>query len=225
MVSKLNDKDKKDIDEFLKGLSEEFRSVRFYSNIDGLKKEYGYDYKRDSEGKEEYREIGEIPEDFGKDFIDRLTNINRSFDWDNDFFSRTLERFSEIFPSFDRLVGGFSQPKLLSGSEEELITSRRDEQQSYEVAYDLQVDKDKNELYLIIELPGFAKEHVDLKLLKNGLLLAANNGTRQIDTKIPIEQVIDRDEKISATMRHGILEVKLKLLDNANGDETNIPIN
>ncbi len=221
----MNEKDKKDIDEFLKGLNEVFRSVRFYSNINGLEKEYGYDYKRDSDGKEEYREIGEIPEDFGYEFIDRLTNFNRSSDWDSDFFSRTLERFTEIFPSFDRLLGGFEKPKLLSGKEEESISSVKDENPSYEVAYDLQVDKDKNELYLIIELPGFAKDHVDLKLVKNGLLLAANSGNKQVNTKIPIEQVIDRDEKISATMRHGILEVKLQLLDVANGDETDIPIN
>ncbi|NPD87322.1 MAG: hypothetical protein HGN29_01280 [Asgard group archaeon] len=221
----MNKKDKKDIDEYLKGLNKAFRSVRFYSNINGLEKEYGYDYKRDSEGKEEYREIGEIPEDFGNDFIDRLTNITRSFDWNNDFFSQTLERFAEIFPSFDRIFGGFEQPKLVSAKEEEAISSVKDENLSYEVAYDLQVDKDKNELYLIVELPGFAKNHVNLKLVKNGLLLAANNGKKQVNTRIPIEQVIDRDEKISATMKHGILEVKLKLLDAANGDETDIPIN
>ena len=55
----MNKKEKsKDIDEFPKGFSEEFRSVRFYSNINGVEKEYGYDYNRDKEGKEEYREIG-----------------------------------------------------------------------------------------------------------------------------------------------------------------------
>ncbi|MCK5159199.1 MAG: hypothetical protein KAR08_08580, partial [Candidatus Heimdallarchaeota archaeon] len=137
----MNDKDNKDIDEFLKGLNEAFRSVRFYSNINGLEKEYGYDYKRDSEGKEEYREIGEIPEDFGIEFIDRLTNLNKSFDWDSDFFSRALERFTEIFPSFDRLLGGFEQPKLLPGKEEEPISSVKEENPSYEVAYDLKLIK------------------------------------------------------------------------------------
>jgi len=221
----VNDKDKKDIDEFLKRINEVFRSVRFYSNIDGVGKEYGYDYSRDSDGKEEYREIGEIPEDFGKDFIDRLSNIDRSFDWNNGFFSKTLERFSELFPSFNRMFGGFEKPQLLTGEEDQATITDEPAPHSYEVAYDLQVDKDNNELYLIVELPGFAKEHVSLKLKKNGLLLAADNGKRQIDTRIPIENAIDRDQKISASMKHGILEVKLQLLDTENGDETSIPIN
>ena len=216
---------KKDIDEFLKDLNEEFRSVRFYSNIDGLEKEYGYDYKRDSEGKEEYREIGEIPEEFGKSFFDRINKLERTFDWDNDFFSKSFKRFSNIFPSLDRIFGEVGKPKLLSGAQETRDEVIPEPSQDYEVAYDLQVDKENNELYLIVELPGFAKDHVNLKLVKNGLLLAANNGKREIDTKIPISQVIDRDENISATMRHGILEVKLKLLDVENGDETDIPIN
>lgn len=220
----MNKKKKKDIDEFRKDINEEFRSVRFYSNIDGLEKEYGYDYKRDSDGKEEYKEIGEIPDEFGKSFFDRISKLDRTFNWDQDFFSRSFERFSDIFPSFDRLFGETSKPRLLSGtkSPEEDIVHKPS--QEYEVAYDLQVDKENNELYLIVELPGFSKDHVNLKLVKRGLLLAANNGKRQIDTKIPINQVIDRDTKISATMRHGILEVKLKLLDVDNGDETDIPI-
>jgi HSP20 family molecular chaperone IbpA len=221
----MNDKDKEDIDEFRKKFNKEFRSVRFYSNIDGVGKEYGYDYSRDSDGKEEYCEIGEIPEDFGKDFIDRLSNLDRSFDWNNGFFSKTLERLSEIFPSFNRMFGGFEEPKLLTGEVEQPTLAEEPVQQSYDVAYDLQVDKDNNELYLIIELPGFAKEHVSLKLKKNGLLLAADNGKRQLETRIPIENAIDRDQKISASMKHGILEVKLQLLDTENGDETNIPIN
>jgi len=218
-------KEKKDIDEFPKRIDEEFRSVRFYSNIDGLEKEYGYDYKRDSDGKEEYREIGEIPENFGKNFFDRVNKLDRSFNWDREFFSKSFERFANIFPSFDRMFGEITRPKLLPTTEaikEEAVVKPS---QEYEVAYDLQVDKENDQLYLIVELPGFAKEHVNLKLVKNGLLLAADNGTRKIDTKIPIEQVIDRDEKISATMKHGILEIKLKLLDVENGDEADIPIN
>ena len=79
----MNKKDKKDIDEFLKRIGEEFRTVRFYSNINGVEKEYGYDYKRDSEGEEEYREIGEIPDEFGKEFINRIHSLDKSFEWDS----------------------------------------------------------------------------------------------------------------------------------------------
>jgi HSP20 family molecular chaperone IbpA len=221
----MDKKDKKDKDEFTKRFGEEFRTVRFYSNIDGVGKEYGYDYKRDKDGKEEYREIGEIPEQFGKEFIDRIHKLDRSFDWDDSLFSRSFERFADIFPSFDRLFGGFGRPSLLPGDEKQRIEPEVKSKQDYEVAYDLQVDKKNNQLYLIIELPGFAKEDVNLKLLKNQLHLIADNGKKQIDTKIPLQYDIDKNSKIDATMKHGILEVKLSLAKSENGDEKDIPIN
>ena len=219
----MNKKDKKDNDEFPKGFSEEFRSVRFYSNIGGVEKEYGYDYNRDKEGKEEYREIGEIPEEYGKEFFDRISNLQKSFNWNEDIFSRSLRRFTDIFPSLGQLVGDVrqSEPSILTG---ERPIQQQAENQDYQVAYDLQVDKEANELYLIVELPGFSKEDVSLKLVKQKLHLSADNSKKQIETKIPIPHVIDRDSEISASMKHGILEVKLKLLENENGDGTNISI-
>lgn len=221
----MNKKDKKDIDEFLKNLGEEFRTVRFYSNIDGVEKEYGYDYKRDSEGEEEYREIGEIPNEFGKEFIDRINNLDKSFEWDTNLFSRSLERFADIFPSFDRLFGGFDKPRLLTSNEEKQEALELEPKKDYAVAYDLQVDKENNQIYLIVELPGYSKEQLSLKLIKNHLHLIAENGKKTIDTKIPLQYEIDKEKKIEASMKHGILEVKLKLVESENGDETDISIN
>lgn len=221
----MNKKDKKDIDEFLKRIGEEFRTVRFYSNINGVEKEYGYDYKRDSEGEEEYREIGEIPDEFGKEFINRIHSLDKSFEWDSNLFSRSLERFADIFPSFDRLFGGFEKPRLLHSSEEDREVLKQELNRDYAVAYDLQVDKENNQLYLIVELPGFSKEQLSLKLIKNHLHLIAENGKKTFDTKIPLQHEIDKEKKIEATMKHGILEVKLKLVESENGDETDISIN
>ena len=65
----MKEKKEREKNEFPEGINEEFRSVRFYSNVDGVEKEYGYDYKRDAEGKEEYSELGEIPDEYGKEFF------------------------------------------------------------------------------------------------------------------------------------------------------------
>lgn len=219
----MNKKDKNEEDEFPKGFSEEFRSVRFYSNFNGVEKEYGYDFNRDKEGKEEYREIGDIPEDYGKEFFDRIGNLEKSFNWNEDAFRQSLKRFASIFPSLGQLIGEVSQPVLISGDHK--VTEKQTEKQDYETAYDLQVDKENNELYLIVEMPGFSKEDVELKLVKQQLFLSADNSKKQIDTKIPIPYRIDQDKEISASMKHGILEVKLKLLESENGNETDIPIN
>ncbi len=221
----MNKKDKKDNDEFPKGFSEEFRSVRFYSNFNGLEKEYGYDYNRDKEGKEEYREIGEIPEEYGKEFFDRISNLQKSFNWNEDIFSRSHRRFVDIFPSLGQLVGEVSQPMPSMLAENQIVTEKQEEKQDYQIAYDLQVDKESNELYLIVELPGFSKEDVKLKLAKQKLHLSADNNKKQIDTKIPIPYIVNQEEKISASMKHGILEIKLKLLESENGNGTDIPIN
>ena len=223
-MKKMNKKDKKDIDEFPKGFNEEFRSVRFYSNINGVEKEYGYDYNRDKEGKEEYREIGEIPEEYGKEFFDRINSLEKSFNWNEDIFSKSLKRLSDIFPSLGRLMGEVStqRPSMITGDHP--TEQKQVDKQDYQVAYDLQIDKDANELYLIVELPGFSKEDVNLKLVKQKLHLIADNQKKQIETKIPIPHRIDQDSKISASMKHGILEVKLKILESENGEGTDIPI-
>ncbi len=220
----MKDKKERDKDEFPKGINEEFRTVRFYSNVDGVEKEYGYNYKRDAEG-EEYSELGEIPDEYGKELFDKIHSLERSFNLDNDFFTRSFERFANIFPGLDRLIGNFGRPRFVNGTEETIATPIQKEDNELETAYDLQVDKNNKELYLIIELPGFTKDHVKLKFVKQGLKLEADNGKKQIDTKIPIQYSIDKEKKISATMKNGILEVNLKLLETENGNGTDIPIN
>ncbi len=225
MVIEMKDKKEKDKEEFPLGFNEEFRSVRFYSNANGVEKEYGYDYKRDAEGKEEYRELGEIPDEYGKEFFDKIQGLERSFNWDNDFFTRSFERFASIFPGLDRLIGNVGRPRLVSSAEETITAPNQKEDTDYQVAYDLQVDKNNKELYLIVELPGFDKEDVNLRFVKQGLKLEADNGKKQIDTKIPIQYTIDKEKKISATMKNGILEVKLKILEAENGNGEEIPIN
>ncbi len=221
----MNDNNEKDRDIFRKKFKDEFRSVRFYTSINGVKKEYGYDYNRDSEGKENYREIGEIPEEFGTEYIERILNLNKSFDWDSNLFSHSFERFAELIPSFEKMFRGKISPQLTSGAERETILSHQEVKKQYQVAYDLQVDKEKNQLYLIVELPGFTKEQVKLKLVKNHLELIAENGKKQINTKIPIVQEIDKKQKIEATMRNGILEVKLRTVTEVSDDGKNISIN
>ena len=219
----MSKKDNKDRKEFPEGFNEEYRIVRFYSNINGVEKEYGYDYNRDMEGKEEYKEIGEIPEEYRKAFFDRINNLRRTFDWNEDSFSRSLKRFADIFPGLNQLLGESSRPSLMDG--ENVVKDKPEELQDYQIEYDLQVDKENNELYLIVELPGFSKEDVNLKLRKQKLHLLADNNKKQIDTKIPIPHTVDTEENISASMKHGILEVKLKLLETENGDGSDIPIN
>ncbi len=221
----MNNNNEKDRDIFRKKFNDEFRSVRFYTSINGVKKEYGYDYNRDSEGKENYREIGEIPEEFGTEYIERILNLNKSFDWDSNLFSHSFERFAELIPSFEKMFRGKISPQLTSGAERETILSHQEVKKQYQVAYDLQVDKEKNQLYLIVELPGFTKEQVKLKLVKNHLELIAENGKKQINTKIPIVQEIDKKQKIEATMRNGILEVKLRTVTEVSDDGKNISIN
>ena len=221
----MNDKNEKDKDMFRKNFNEEFRKVRFFTNINGIKKEYGYDYNRDSEGKENYREIGEIPEEFGTEYIERILNLNGSFDWDNSLFSRSFERFAEIFPNFEKMFKGIMTPQLNSGMERETTMPNQVVKNQNQVVYDLQLDKEKNQLYLIVELPGFTKEQVKLKLVKNNLKIIAENSRKRIDTKIPFEQEIDKIQKINASMKNGILEVKLKIVCEVSDNENNISIN
>lgn len=206
------------------GFYEESRSVRFYSNLNGGENEYGYDYKRSADGKEEFTEIGDIPADFGNDFNERVTNLDRQFSEFGNIFAKSINSVTDLFPSFAKFKGNVDLPRLLIGKEP-ILKPTSEEPSAFDIPYDIQRDENKNELYVLVELPGFSREDVKIKLTKKGLYLTGTNSSKQIETTIPLDNEIDTTGKISASLRNGILEVKLKLLDSQQDKGFNIPIN
>lgn len=206
------------------GFYEESRSVRFYSNLNGGENEYGYDYKRSADGKEEFTEKGDIPADFGNDFNERVNNLDRQFSEFGNIFSKSISSVTGLFPSFAEFMGNMDLPRLFIGKEP-ILKPRSEDSSISDIPYDIQLDDNKNELYVLVELPGFSREDVKIKLTKKGLYLTGANSSKQIETTIPLDNEIDTTRKISASLRNGILEVKLKLLDSQQDKGFNIPIN
>ena len=213
-----------DSDDSPEDFHEEFKSVRFYSNLNGGENEYGYDYKRSADGKEEFTEIGDIPADFSNDFIERVNNFDRQFSDFGNIFAKSLNSLTNLFPSFAKFMGNVDLPRLLIGKEP-ILKPRSEDSSVSDIPYDIQLDDDKKELYVLVELPGFSKEDVKIKLTKKGLYLAGANSSKQIETTIPLDNEIDRSRKISASLRNGVLEVKMKLLNSQHKEGFDIPIN
>ncbi len=211
-------KKREDVPEF-----REFRSVRYYTNINGHEKTYGYDYTRDKNGKEIYREHGD-PSAFELegDIQDRIHafesmfNLNRGFS--NLFALPSLESFfNDDWFNFDiKALPGFDYEKK-QDSEEERSNGE------HNINYDFQEQGDN--LYLIVELPGFSKEDVKIKLRKGTLHLEAKNGKKESIVDIPIKHSIDKKHKINATMQNGILEIKFKLKESTEDEGEEIRIN
>ena len=145
------------------GFYEESRSVRFYSNLNGGENEYGYDYKRSADGKEEFTEIGDIPADFGNDLIERVNNFDRQFSEFGNIFAKSINSVTDLFPSFAKFMGNADLPRLLIGKEP-ILKPTREEPSVSDIPYDIQRDDNKNELYVLVELPGFSKEDRKIKL-------------------------------------------------------------
>ncbi len=206
------------------GFYEESRSVRFYSNLNGGENEYGYDYKRSADGKEEFTEIGDIPADFGIDFNERVNNLDRQFSEFGNILAKSINSVTGLFPSFAEFMGNMDLPRLLIGKEP-ILKPRSEEPSVSDIPYDIQLDDNKNELYVLVELPGFSKEDVKIKLTKKGLYLTGANSSKQIETTIPLDNGIDPTRKISASLRNGILEVKMKLLNSQHKEGFDISIN
>lgn len=213
-----------DSDDSPEGFHEEFKSVRFYSNLNGGENEYGYDYKRSADGKEEFTEIGDIPADFGNDFIERVNNFDRQFSDFGNIFAKSINSVTDLFPIFAKFMGNADLPRLLIGKEP-ILKPRIEDSSVSDIPYDIQLDDNKKELYVLVELPGFSKEDVKIKLTKKGLHLIGANSSKQIETTIPLDNEIDRSKKISASLRNGVLEVKMKLLNSQHKEGFDIPIN
>ena len=199
----------------------EFRSVRYYSNIDGEEKSYGYNYTKDDDG-EKYEEIGDpTPLGLGEDMVKRIKSFDNMFK--DDFISSTFKNITRMLPGLDQFFEDrqFGVPKLVqSRNDQEQV---RNENESRNISYDIQ--KHDDEIYVICELPGFSKEDVSLKLKgKNQLHLVADNKKKQIETIIPVNYDINKKSKINASMNNGILEVVLKVQE-IDEDESDIPIN
>lgn len=198
---------------------EEFRSVRVYSNINGKENRFGYEYHRKPDGSEEYREIGKIPEEFGKDFVERMSSFERMLRSQFTFDPfKSLMQMSDLLPMLEGFTDETFKPQLLSTEPSNEHSSSKDA-----VDYELQLNKDNNTLIGIIELPGFERKDIKLRYRNNNLHITGSNKRRDIDITIPLDHKIDPNS-IEATLKNGILEVTMKVIKNNDDDEKEIPI-
>ncbi len=206
---------------------EEFKSVRFFSNINGKNTEYGYDYSRDSEGKEEYKEYGD-PSQFNEgsieDRIRKTEDVFSSNQFSNDFsfFSERLPKLSEVFNNFL----SFIEPEQTKSLPFYGPTNENDahvQKAEQDIDYDIQEDIKNDEIHIIAELPGFTKKDINLKVSNDGIKLTGATNTRSVDTFIPLNYEIDK-KKVKASMKNGILEISMKI-SNKKNDGDFIPIN
>jgi len=213
-------KDKEKKDEF-PGVFEEFRSVRVYSNINGKEERYGYEYRRTPDGKEEYREIGKIPEDFGNDIMERMENLERAFSIDIPILGAHDSIFNRMLSSF----GNFFTPHPALATPELKPMTEQEETKDNNLQYDIQVDPKTKTAHIIIELPGFTKKDVKLKFTNKGLYLKAQNKRKGIEATIPLKDLDVIPETMKATMNNGILEVSAKVNEDNADEGKEIPVN
>ncbi|UJG42274.1 MAG: Hsp20 family protein [Candidatus Heimdallarchaeum endolithica] len=204
----------------------EFRSVRYYTNINGKENTYGYDYTLDENGKKVYKEYGD-PSIFNLDgdIEERIKEFENMFsnEWRVDRFGLLDSIFPKLSNILEEHMLGLglpmaSEPRVINPTENDSPSEKQ------ELSYDFQKDGDK--LYLIIELPGFGKEDLKIKLRDNKLYLVAKNNKKEISTVIDLKYKVNKKSKIDATMQNGILELQFKLAkDEKNDDGLDITIN
>jgi HSP20 family protein len=73
-------------------------------------------------------------------------------------------------------------------------------------------------------MPGLSKDDIEVVAQENVIHIKAHNETRNYDTDIPISVKVDQ-ETAEATYNNGILDLKFTLLETADEDGFNIPVN
>ena len=88
----------------------------------------------------------------------------------------------------------------------------------------IDIDQHKMQVRVIVEMPGFTKESIKITGREDKIQLSANDGTRQIDTEIPINARID-PKTAKATYNNGVLDITISLLEAPKSDKVDIKIN
>jgi HSP20 family protein len=88
----------------------------------------------------------------------------------------------------------------------------------------IDVDKETKKVSVLVEMPGLSKDDIEVVAQENVIHIKAHNETRNYDTEIPISVKVDQ-ETAEATYNNGILDLKFTLLETADEDGFNIPVN
>jgi|GEM_PF-352816 HSP20 family protein len=82
--------------------------------------------------------------------------------------------------------------------------------------FDQYLDKNRNELVLIFELPGVEKEDIQVKASTSKLVLDARSEGRAYHADVALEAEVD-PTSASSTLKNGILTINLKLKESREG--------
>jgi len=86
------------------------------------------------------------------------------------------------------------------------------------------IDTEKKQVRVIVEMPGFTKESIRITGTENTLHLSGDNETRHLDTDIPLNAKVD-PKSAEATYKNGVLDITLTLLEAPKSDGVDIKVN
>jgi HSP20 family protein len=86
------------------------------------------------------------------------------------------------------------------------------------------IDTEKKQVRVIVEMPGFTKESIKITGTQNKLQLSASHESRNIETEIPIEAKVD-PKSAKATYKNGVLDITLRLIEAPRQDGVDIHVN
>lgn len=100
-----------------------------------------------------------------------------------------------------------------------------DDDQLEEIYPDVDEDVQDGEKVLSLELPGFSREDVTVKLDEDGgLLISGNNGEKEFYTEYSLSGD-DNENDIYAELTDGILEITIGTVEDDSRDTREIPVN
>ena len=86
------------------------------------------------------------------------------------------------------------------------------------------IDTEKKQVRVIVEMPGFTKESIRITGTENTLHLTGDYETRHLDTDIPLNAKVD-PKSAKATYKNGVLDITLKLLEAPKSEGVDIKVN
>jgi HSP20 family protein len=151
--------------------------------------------------KKKYEDFFEELEDMIDDALEDMEKSMRMLLRSDDF--KELDR--PKFYGFSIQMNDEGMPKITRFGDN-LLTSK-DTRTPF---YDQYLDKDRNELVIIFELPGVNKEEIQIKSSTNKLLLNTINENRSYNAEVVLDAEVDPSSAAS-TFNNGILTINFNL--------------
>ncbi|MEE8133166.1 MAG: archaeal heat shock protein Hsp20 [Nitrososphaerales archaeon] len=167
--------------------------------------------------------LTKIFEEANKEFGEAEHMLNRLFRTADESSPSDIAKFPYYY-GYQITVGPDGKPHIREfGNVRSSARGLAEQETVSEPLVDTTLDEKENMLKIVVEMPGVAKENIEVNVMNDYVSIHAENGDKRYHTDLPVSVKLD-DKTAKATYINGILELKIKLKEPVKPEGTPVQV-